>query len=416
MRRTAWIALRIFPIVLVFCASVFCAPAMAGDTRLAQQDLYLDALHSISEGRANDASDALTRMIELEPQHAGAWLDLAIIQCELGHAAEAERLFEAIESRFSPPPGIQEVINRHRAEGCKGWQPRSQFSMALARGIDSNVNQGASSPNFSIGSGASRLDLQLAPEFLPQHDQYTLLSADYARDLTQNGSVGFVQLRARENDTLTRYNTRSLRFGVEHPWRVGNWGLRGTASFSFLTLGSQLYQKQAQVQARLTPPLPASERFRFSFLTSLSRVQYSTLVNFDSNTIETGGVLSYQAGKTLTQASAGYLSDQGGSGRLGGDRQGWFANVQTQVRLPHDMTGELGWSRQRWLNDSAYSPGLIDQVRRQDTQLWRAAITVPIKPQHEVLIELREVRNNENISIFQYNSHLLQVSWRWQSF
>ncbi|WP_292938403.1 tetratricopeptide repeat protein [Noviherbaspirillum sp.] len=387
----------------------------SGRTYLAQQELYMDALHSIAEGRPDDATDVLTRMIEQEPQHAGAWLDLAIIQCELGNAAEAERLFRIIEDRFSPPPGIQEVIAAHRAKGCHGWQARSQWSLMLGRGIDSNVNQGASSPNFSIGSGSSRVDLQLLPEYLPQHDQYTLLSAEYSRNLNKNGTVGFVQLRSRENDSLTRYNTTSLRFGIEHPWRIGDWGVRATGAAGFLTLGNQLYQKQGQIQVRVAPPLQLPDHFRFNVLTGLTRVQYATLANYDSNTIETGGLLAYQDNKTQVEASAGYLTDRGGTARLGGDRTGWFASIQGNVRVGNNLTGELGWSHQHWLSTSAYSPGLIDQIRRQDTELLRAALVVPIKPQHSLHIELRQVRNNENISIFQYNSQLLQVSWQWQN-
>lgn len=393
-----------------------CAPAGAEPTILAQQELYLDALNSLSEGRQNDASDALSRMLEQEPQHAGAWLDLAIIQCELGHAVEAERLFREIESRFAPPPGIQEVINSHRAMGCNNWQPHSQWSLSMGRGIDNNVNQGASNPNFSIGSGSARIDLQLQPEFRPQHDQFTLLSAEYIREISRNGSVGFVQLRARENDSLNRYNTNSLRFGAEVPWRAGNWNVRGVGSVGFLTLGNELYQKQGQIHARITPPLALPERFRFNVLTGLTRLHYTTLANYDSNTVELSGLLTYQGRKSQVQASLGYVTDRGDAARLGGNRDGWYASLQGQMRLGDNLTGELGWSHQHWLSSSAYSPGLIDQIRRQDTQLLRAALIVPIKPQHAVHIELRQVRNNENISIFQYNSHLLQVSWQWQNF
>ena len=258
MRRTAIASLRLLALALAICA-----PVAAEPTHLEQQELYKDAVQSIAEGRQSDASDLLSRMVEQEPQHAGAWLDLAIVQCELGRAAEAERLFHIIESRFSPPAGIVEVIESYRATGCKGWRPRSQLSMALARGTDSNVNQGASDPNFSIGSGNSRIDLQLAPEYLPQRDRYTLLSAEYSRELAPNGSIGFVQLRARQNDTLSRYDTASLRAGVERAWRIDDWGIRGTAALGALTLGGDLYQKQAQLMMRVAPPPIAAGALAF---------------------------------------------------------------------------------------------------------------------------------------------------------
>lgn len=386
--------------------------------RLAQQEqLYMDALHSISEGRTSDASDALMRMIEQEPQHAGAWLDLAIIQCELGRAEEAERLFQIIESRFSPPPGIREVIASHRERGCKGWQPREQFSVAVGRGIDDNVNQGASNPNFSIGNGSNRVDLQLLPEFLPQSDQFSLLSAEYARDLSPSGTTAFAQLRSRVNDSLSRYDTTALRAGIEQPWRLGDWGFRGSASVGWLTLGSSLYQKQGQVQARIAPPLPLPDRLRANFVTGISRVQYVRLTDYDSTIIEASALLAYQGNHSTLQATVGHLSDRGASARPGGDRHGWFAGLQGSRHIgAGGVLGEVGWTRQKWISDTIYSPGLIDQVRNQDTQVWRAALVIPIKPQHSVNIEWRHVRNNENISIFQYNSQLIQVSWQWGFF
>ena len=73
-------------------------PLLAQDGETPQQQLYQDALQSLAEGRKNDASKALVRLIEQEPKHAGAWLDLALIQCSLGHAEEAERLFANIET------------------------------------------------------------------------------------------------------------------------------------------------------------------------------------------------------------------------------------------------------------------------------------------------------------------------------
>lgn len=394
----------------------FSVPAFA-QADSAQQELYLEAMRFLSEGRKNDASDALKRMIEVAPQHAGAWLDLAIIQCELGNAAEAERLFQTIESRFSPPPGILEVIARNRATGCKGWQARNQFSVTLGRGMDSNVNQGASNPFFSIGSGSSRMDLELLPEYLPQRDQYTLLSTDYSRDLTPDGTTGFAQFRARQNDSLSRYNTQSLFMGVEHPWRLGSWGIRSVGALGFLNLGGRLYQKQAQLQMRVTPPLALRKGFQFTTQASASYVDYSTLVNFNSTTWELSSLLSYTNDRTQFQTSAGYMFDNGAAGRLGGDRHGWFATLQNRTRLYENIVAEAGFTQQRWRSQTPYSPGLIDEIRYQNTQLFRAGVIIPLKkPQQALHIEWRQVRNNENISVFQYNSRLLQISWQWQNF
>ena len=393
------------------------ALAQDDQQQLQQQDLYLEAMRALSEGRPNDASDALTRMLEQEPQHAGAWLDLAIIQCQLGYTKEAERLFQAIESRFAPPPGIMEVIQSHRTKGCK--KPSSDaFSIMLGRGNDSNVNQGASNPNFSTGSGSARLDLVLLPAYLPQQDQYTLLSTNYARNVSAAGDVGYLQFRARQNDKLTQYDTTSLLLGLEHPWRWRNWNGRSGGSVGLLTLGNQLYQRQVQWQTRLFPSqafLP-SEKMQFSLLGSLAHSEYARLSNFDSNTLELSGQLTYQGNQSTTVANVGALFDRGEAGRPGGNRQGWFASLQSQTRINDKLRAEFGWTQQHWLSQSAYSPGLIDQTRHQNSQLLRAALIIPLQSGHSMHLEWKEVRNHENISILQYNSRLLQLSWQWQNF
>ncbi|WP_228535843.1 tetratricopeptide repeat protein [Noviherbaspirillum malthae] len=383
------------------------------DIVVAQQDLYLDALKSLSEGRHTDASEALIRMIEREPQHAGAWLDLAIIQCELGRGAEAEKLFEVIESRFSPPPVIREVIAAQRAKGCKSWQPQSRKSFVVGRGTDSNVNQGASNPNFIIGTGTTQVELQLLPEHLPQSDQYTMLTGDYLRELTPNGTLGFLQARVMHNDSLARYNTASLIVGAEHPWRFGDWGMRGTGLVAMHALGGKLYQSQQQVQLRASPPLNLPRGLEFSVAGGLSRIEYLTLDNYDSTISDLRGLLTYRHGETQMQANIGYLNDHGMSARPGGDRAGWFTSFYGRTRLSSLVLGEFSWTRQTWLSESPYSL-LIDRVRNQKTQVMRGALIFPVTENQSIQLEVRKVKNDENISVFQYGSRQIQVSWQWR--
>ncbi|MFZ6648653.1 tetratricopeptide repeat protein [Undibacterium sp. TJN25] len=410
-----WLRACLLMVLLVAGANL---PAHAqGDAGNADfENLYLDALQALSERRLDDAKALFTQLIEKVPQHAGAWMELAVMQCDLGNKAEAERLFQGLIDRYAPPPAILEIINQHRASGCNAAPPASHYSFTLDRGIDSNVNQGASNPNFTLGAGTpNAIDLQLLPEFLPRQDQYTTISADYMREVSSNGSVGFAQLRVRQYDTLSQYNTIALAAGFERPWRLGNWGLRTTGMLGLLTLDGHLYQKQELLQARVTPPLNLPAAMQFSVVGGLTHLQYPTQINYDSNIWELRGLLSYQSDKYNLQTSLAYMSDLATGPRQGGDRNGWFASAQGRTQLYGDIIGELGWTRQIWQNELVYSPGLINQERHQDTQIFRAAAIFPVRQRQSVQIELRNVSNKENISLFQYNSKSLQVSWRWQS-
>ncbi|MCP2012271.1 tetratricopeptide repeat protein [Duganella violaceipulchra] len=377
-------------------------------------DLYQEALQSIAEGRKNDASEALQRVIDKEPLHAGAWLDLALIQCGLGHLDQAERLFAIIEQRFAPPPGLRALIAEARAGGCQSWTPLSQYSLTVGRGIDQNVNQGSNRRGTGLSAQEVDTGYDLAPEFRPKHDQYSMLSGEYVRDLTPNGTIGFVQFQGRRNDHLSQYDSSSLFAGTETPWRFGNWTVRGSTLVGLITLGGQLYQRQVQLQARIGPPLPLPFGVQFNLVTSVSRLQYLTLDNFDANNGELRAQFTRRNGDSVLSASVGTLQDRAVGDRPGGDRHGVAASAQWRHRYDNALTADLGYNWQRWRGSEVYSPGIIDQVRNQNTHTLRATFSYPLTKNQSVQLELRQVLNRENISVFQYDNRQLQLSWQWQ--
>ncbi len=390
-------------------------PGAFAQTGPTSQDLYQDALQSIAEGRKNDASETLTRVIEQEPLHAGAWLDLALIQCALGHTDRAERLFEAIETRFDPPAELRAVIASTRAQGCARWQAQRHLTLSAGRGSDQNVNQGASNANYTVDGVNGPENVTLLPDFLPKHDQFTMASADYVRDLTPNGTIGFSQFQLRRNDHLHNYDSASLFTGIETPWRFGAWTLRSTVTLGFLSLGGQLYQRQAQAQGRIGPPLPLPGSTQFYLTGGITHVEYLTLSNFDGNAFELKGQLTHRNERSASSISAGWLDDRAIGARPGGNRHGAMLSMQRQQRLHDGLSGELGYTYQNWRSASAYSPGLIETTRAQRSQVMRAALVYRVDGNSSLQFEWRQVWNRENIPIFQYNNRQLQLSWQWHA-
>ena len=408
-------------VALLLCAASLASaqqaqPAPQVPPGAAETDrLYEQALQSISEGRKEDASQTLAEVIEKEPQHAGAYLEVALIQCSLGHSDEAERLFAIIETRFDPPQGILDLINEARQTGCNKWQGMSSTSLTIARGIDRNVNQGASNPNYLIDIGGGQIELPLLPEFLPQHDQYTVLRADHNREITANGSVGFAQFQGRRNDSLSQYDSAGLFVGVDTPYRFGAWTARTSGMIGMVTLGGKLYQRLAQVQGSVTVPLPLPDGVQFGLISSATRTRYLTLANFDSSTLELRGQLSYRKGRTYAAATAGVQADRAREGRPGGDRNGHTANLLVRRSMGEMLTGELNYSLQSWRSSDIFAPVLIDQIRNQTTHALRGMLQYAIDKNQTLHVEARVVRNRENISIFQYNNRQLQFGWQWQT-
>jgi hypothetical protein len=386
--------------------------ANEADTQAAQSSLYQQALEALAEGRRTDASRALERLIEREPTHAGAWLDLALIQCSLGNSAEAERMFAVIETRFEPSREILELIAETRDAGCRPWTPNSALTLTVGRGIDQNVNQGASTSALVLDGGA--IVLPLLPDFLPRHDNYSVAGFDYIRDLTPNGSLAFVQFQARHNDRIHEYDSNSAVAGISAPWRFGRWAVNTTGSLGAVTLGDKYYQRQAQLQARVTAPLPLPAGMQFSVMGGATRTEFLTLANFNSNTYELRGLFTYRKDSLFGSAAVGYQDDNASAARPGGKRAGWYGNLLLRRPVAGPVDGELGYTLQTWRSTTAYSPGLIDIVRHQSTQVLRANLSWPFSKNQSLQLEGRVVRNRENISIFQYNNRQLQLSWQSQ--
>ena len=398
----------------VLALTMLCLPC-AGWTQQAPEpaDLYRDALRLIAADRTTDAIDTLTRLIENEPLHAGAWLDVALLQCALGNAEEARRLFGVIAARFKPEAGIVALIAEASKQGCQRPPQRSTASLAIGRGIEQNVNQGASNPHYLLQGDGAVVDLPLLPEFLPRHDQNTQLVGSYRRDLSANGSVGFVQFQGRRNDQLRQYDSAALFAGIDRSWRARLWTGSLTGLFGATMLGGAYYQRQTELQARITPPWSLPLDTQLSLLGSVARNQFRTLSNFNSNTVELRALLSRAGAAHAASASLGLLDDRASAQRPGGSRHGWLANVRANGRIGAAATVEMAYTQQRWYSAQPYAPGLIGEVRAQATHVLRTTLTYQFDRDHSMLLEGRLVRNVENISIFQYNNRLLQLSWQW---
>jgi hypothetical protein len=378
-------------------------------------ELYREALRALDENRSADAAALLERFLATEPRHAGALLDLAISQCELGEAATAERLFREIETRFAPPPGIRDVIAALRASGCKGQAKRNGASWAatLGRGHDDNVNQGSSIPTFTIGSGANLISYELTPEFRPQADGFSQLGLSWAKPVGRGDTLGFLQLNARRNDHYHVQDATSALAALEHGWAPGAWRVRSTVALGAVVLDKALYQRQQQLQVRVTPPLPLPKGVDVALTGSASHVNYPTRPTYGGTTYEIGGMLGQRTGSYLAQATMSALSDRGVAARPGGNRRGWFGSLQGLRRLRPDWTGEASLTHVSWRSSTMYSPGLIEQVRHQNTTTARLALQWSFRPSWSLVSEWRATRNQENITLFQYNSQSVQLSLRW---
>jgi tetratricopeptide (TPR) repeat protein len=396
----------------VFCLLTICPPAaLATGNDDGNDDVYQNALRLLSEGHVEEARAAFKTIIAQQKEHAGAWLDLAIVQCGMGLAEEAETLFQHILERFDPPPAIRELIRQLRAKGCQQQAPErvSNHRVELTRGHDSNVNQGAANL-FSLGG------LPLAPEFLPRGDDFTQINLENATLLTRRNLMLYARFQARRHDRLSRYDLTSGMAAAEQTLRPGTWEVRLGLTLGATQLGSRMYQKQIGAYTRVSPPWPVLPTgWRYGFISDLSRVRYPTLQHFDANISKHQLVLDFQNGKTRLTGSVGTLRDFGSTARPGGDKQGQTISLTWHQTLNERLASELSWTRQDWQGRKVYFPGLLDtNVRRdQHATLWRASLTHTLNARHSLSLEYRDLNNRENIGLFSYRGKQLMLNWQY---
>lgn len=387
--------------------------AAAAASAAQEEKLYLDALRSLSEGRPDEATGKLERLLEKNSLHAGAWLDLAISHCELGNSVEAERMFEQIEVRFNPPAAIRDLIAQYRKAGCKGTHvARRAMSFKVGRGYDSNVNQGSNRRVFTVGSGNALSQVELGEESLPKADHFNVLSGDFNQPIGSRGMLLIAQLRGLRHDKVSSQDSSSGLLALERPWSAAGWNGRATAAYGLVRLGGELYQRQAQLLLRAVPPLALGEAMGWSLTAGYSAAEYPTRPYYNARTLDLGSNLSWRAKQATVMLSAGALADQGRASRPGGDREGWYGGANLFGALSDKAIVELGLSRQAWHGERVFSPTLIDTTRRQTTSQLRASLQYLVGTHSALQLELRRTWNRENIPLFQYDSHMVQFSWR----
>ena len=107
----------------------------------------------------------MEKAVELNPNNAGAWLDLSLIHCQLGDVERANHIWDEIEARFSPPSSLKAVIHKGRSHGCEHRAKKREVELEVARGHSSNMNQGVKSISLDLPSNIGPVPVELLPQF-----------------------------------------------------------------------------------------------------------------------------------------------------------------------------------------------------------------------------------------------------------
>jgi tetratricopeptide (TPR) repeat protein len=139
----------------------------------------LGVLH-LKNKNYTQAASAFERVVLLQTDNAGAWLDLAIANSEAGNFDLAISYFDYIQASLSPPPKVQTVINSYqqRIKRAKRLVAPWQHSAEMMLGYDTNANSGLLNNQIRVTYQGTEIDLELDKNYQPRADGYKQLNVN----------------------------------------------------------------------------------------------------------------------------------------------------------------------------------------------------------------------------------------------
>lgn len=388
---------------------------------------YQLGLAALEAGDDRAALHALERVILQLPNHAGAWIDLAIAHIRLREYATAETLLAHVEDNFSPPADLLQHIQAARSQSrqarlAEGWH--GEFT--VQRGRVGNVNAGISTSGITLTpQGSAPVFLEIDPSRRPQADHASqwrgLLQRTVEHDAGSRSEwVGL--MRGRQYDSAGDYDTRDIGLAYAYTRPLHRAPQDGAllavlgGGLQHLQLGGRTLANIATVQLGLRQPLG-----RCSLALRLENEQRRFLADgyYDAG-------INWLGGGLLCAGEAGAFSlglrgglDKPESGRPGGATRRDEINLDYFLPLagPLALEGLIYYGRAA--DREGYSP-LLDnhRVRRIDRSVWRATLswTLPWAPAGRWALQagIERSREDANLSLFDVSDRQLFVGMRYR--
>ena len=334
---------------------------------------YLYGRAALQAGHPAEAMLALERVIQRQPNHAAARMDLVAAYTQLGLNHQAQRQLEILESQ-QPPPAARQAMERYQdiLRPRLSGTPDPVRLIALSAGYDSNVG---SYPDMDL--------LGFIP-IEPVESSYGLLRGTlwHPWQLNEQSRLDFTlhgQYRDYHDKDAEQFNLGLLHTGVRY-----NHNLNPSSRIGIGLQGNKLWLDgdgfrdhlglTSRWEQRLSPDRRGDvglEWLDYRFDNDSHDYQQTNL----------HGRLHQRIGPRIHLTGLlGYEQEDARNGRPGGDAQRWRVRGEANWQLnPRNRLGmSLGWSDTRYKD--RYAPGMhnptAQTIKRDDqttdfTANWR---------------------------------------------
>ncbi|TAN71560.1 MAG: tetratricopeptide repeat protein [Gallionella sp.] len=373
---------------------------------------YLLGIAALDSGSPDKATLALERVLAVNPDYAGARLDLARAYFALGDMERAKTEFEAVQAQ-NPPPAAKSVIEQYLAAIDKKLNPGITVTGYLegVAGYDTNVNTATAASQVFIPVFGASLTLDSAS--VAARDNYLALGGglEIVKPLKPGLSLfAGADAKKRQNFFKDTFNTDNLD---------GRFGLNIDEGANAFRLAAQkgVYDIDDRLNHRLAA-ISGEWRHTFNPRNIVSVFGQYGLLRYGHD--KTGTDLSYNDvdqsvaglgwlhafddyGKNIVFASiyGGNENTVAATVRIDGDQKFWGIKLGGQKSLGENLeaTGSAGFKRGDYRSSN---PLILDYRRDHQHDLslglnWRPLQNWVVRPQ------LSYTRNDSNSGLNDYN-------------
>lgn len=380
---------------------------------------YLLGIAALDSGKPDKATLAFERVLAVDPNFAGARIDMGRAYFLLGDITRAKSEFETVLTQ-NPPPAAKVTIDNYLAaiakqDSAKRTKGTGYFEASV--GHDSNVNFATSQNQIGVPA-LGNLVFTLDPTGVRAPDDYLGFALGGEANHQVSSTLGLyagADFRTRNNRTQDRFDSTSIdaRAGVAlgegtNVVRLGVLGGRyrldgktNRDSDGFNAEWRHLLNPANQLSA-------FAQHLRYRFEPTIS------VNNFVQSTYGANWLRVISEGKGLVSASL-FTGDERAPERADGGKRfnGLRLGGQVQLNEKAELFAGLGaqFSSYRVANAAFSSP--TESVTRDDRQYdaslginWHYDKLWTVRPQ------ISYIRNNSNIVIYQFDRTDVSVTIR----
>lgn len=380
-------------------------------------DNYEEALKLLELGDREGAIEQYNLLLDKLPNHAGAWLDLALLYCEQGEVARAHQIFEHVERQFQPPPAIRELILHYRASGCAPRPaPKGRWVVTLSTGHTSNVNRGLSNPVVELTLPFGITPVRLGDAFNPRASALVALNASFTKEVRRlPGTSWFIGATEKFFPSVQELSQRSFVAGISQQRAIQGWQVESELAVTHLSLDERSHQTGLLGQVGAWAPAINPRTPQFGADLSVSRWRYPHDPLYDNRIIEGRFNMRWVASERVAlRASLGRVVDIASNARPGLDREGYSFYTGAQWLLSDLLRADASFRQRRLTDEAVYSPLFGERRHRSTQQQFLAGIqtqSIPGLP-GTWRLEWERSASRDNIPLFPYTSRTISVSWQ----